>query len=63
MYTNTITLANGVKVPQLGLGTWFIDDSQVAEAVKVAAKLGYLTKRQRKESMRLCQKWGWSIST
>ena len=41
MYTNTITLANGVKVPQLGLGTWFIDDSQVAEAVKAAAKLGY----------------------
>ncbi len=41
MYTNTITLANGIKVPQLGLGTWFIDDSKVAEAVKAAAKLGY----------------------
>ena len=41
MYTNTITLNNGVQVPQLGLGTWFIDDASVAEAVKAAAKLGY----------------------
>ena len=41
MYTNTITLNNGVLVPQLGLGTWFIDDASVAEAVKAAAKLGY----------------------
>ena len=41
MYTNTLTLANGIKIPQLGLGTWFIDDSSVAEAVKAAAKLGY----------------------
>lgn len=41
MYTNTLTLANGVKIPQLGLGTWFIDDGNAAEAVKAAAKLGY----------------------
>lgn len=41
MYTNTLTLTNGVKIPQLGLGTWFIDDSNVAEAVKEAVKLGY----------------------
>ena len=40
MYTKTLTLNNGVKIPQLGLGTWFIDDSNAAEAVK-AAKLGY----------------------
>lgn len=38
---NTLTLNNGVKIPQLGLGTWFIDDASVAEAVKAAAKLGY----------------------
>ncbi len=41
MYNNTITLNNRVKVPQLGLGTWFIDDDKVADAVKAAVKLGY----------------------
>lgn len=41
MYTDTLTLANGVEIPQLGLGTWFIDDADVAEAVKAAVKLGY----------------------
>ena len=41
MYQNTLTLNNGVKIPQLGLGTWFIDDDKAAEAVKVAAELGY----------------------
>ena len=41
MYTNTLTLTNGVKIPQLGLGTWFISDESAAEAVKAAAKLGY----------------------
>lgn len=41
MYDHTITLINGVKIPQLGLGTWFIDDSKVADAVKAAVKLGY----------------------
>ena len=41
MYTNTLTLNNQVKIPQLGLGTWFIDDADVAEAVRAAAKLGY----------------------
>lgn len=41
MYTQTITLRNGVKIPQLGLGTWFIEDSKAAEAVKAAAGLGY----------------------
>ena len=41
MYTNTLTLSNEVKIPQLGLGTWFIDDADAAEAVKAAVKLGY----------------------
>lgn len=40
MYTNTLTLSNGVQIPQLGLGTWFIDDANAAEAVRAAAKLG-----------------------
>ncbi len=41
MYHNTVTLKNGVAVPQLGLGTWFIDDADVAGAVQAAAGLGY----------------------
>ena len=41
MITNTVTLSNGVKAPQLGLGTWFIEDAKAAEAVHAAVKLGY----------------------
>ena len=41
MYNHAITLNNGVKIPQLGLSTWFIDDSKVADAVKAAVQLGY----------------------
>lgn len=41
MYNNTLTLSNGVQIPQLGLGTWFIDDDKAADAVKQAASLGY----------------------
>ncbi len=37
----TFTLANGVTIPKLGLGTWFIDDAVVAQAVRDAADLGY----------------------
>lgn len=35
------TLANGVKIPKLGLGTWFIPDEQVAQVVCDAVELGY----------------------
>jgi diketogulonate reductase-like aldo/keto reductase len=35
------TLPNGVEIPKLGLGTWFISDKDVVKAVKDAAKLGY----------------------
>jgi diketogulonate reductase-like aldo/keto reductase len=35
------TLSNGVKIPKLGLGTWFINDKDVVQAVKDAAKIGY----------------------
>ena len=38
---NMLTLSNGVKIPQLGLGTWFIEDAKAAEAVQAAAELGY----------------------
>ncbi|WP_442542528.1 aldo/keto reductase [Arthrobacter sp. KN11-1C] len=35
------TLANGVEIPKLGLGTWFIDDDKAADAVKAAIEIGY----------------------
>ena len=37
----TYTLSNGVHIPKLGLGTWFIPDDQVARAVSDAVALGY----------------------
>lgn len=41
MYNKKLILNNGVEIPQLGLGTWFIDDDKVADAVKEAAQIGY----------------------
>jgi diketogulonate reductase-like aldo/keto reductase len=35
------TLSNGVKIPKLGLGTWFINNKNVVQAVKDAAHIGY----------------------
>lgn len=35
------TLSNGVEIPKLGLGTWFIDDDRAAQAVRDAVRLGY----------------------
>lgn len=35
------TLPNGVEIPKLGLGTWFISDKDAAQAVKDAVKTGY----------------------
>jgi len=35
------TLTNGVEIPKLGLGTWFINDRDVMQAVKDAVKIGY----------------------
>lgn len=37
----TYTLSNGVTIPKLGLGTWFIDDDKAAEAVRTAVDIGY----------------------
>lgn len=34
-------LSNGIKIPTLGLGTWFIDDDKVDDAVVSAVKIGY----------------------
>lgn len=41
MLEQTYTLSNGIKIPKLGLGTWFIDDSGATDAVKEAVKIGY----------------------
>lgn len=41
MYNKKLKLNNGIEVPQLGLGTWFIDDKQVASTIKEAVNLGY----------------------
>lgn len=37
----TYTLSNGIQIPRLGLGTWFIPDGQAAEAVRKAVETGY----------------------
>lgn len=35
------TLANGIEIPKLGLGTWEISDKNVPQAIKEAVKIGY----------------------
>jgi diketogulonate reductase-like aldo/keto reductase len=35
------TLSNGVEIPKLGLGTWFINDKDSIQAVKDAVEMGY----------------------
>lgn len=37
----TFTLANGVKIPKLGLGTWRISDAETARVVRDAIAVGY----------------------
>ena len=37
----TYTLPGGVRIPKLGLGTWFIPDGDAAEAVRQAVAVGY----------------------
>ena len=39
--TETYALSNGVPIPKLGLGTWFIDDGDAAQAVRDAVEIGY----------------------
>ena len=41
MFNEHLTLSNGIKVPQLALGTWLIDDDKAADAVKAALDIGY----------------------
>lgn len=35
------TMSNGVQIPKIGLGTWMIDDNNVADAILHAANAGY----------------------
>ncbi|MBN8876751.1 MAG: aldo/keto reductase [Sphingobacteriales bacterium] len=35
------TLSNGVTIPKLGLGTWFIENKDAAQAVRDAVQIGY----------------------
>lgn len=35
------TLSNGVTIPKIGLGTWFISNEDVVEAINFATKIGY----------------------
>ena len=37
----TYTLSNEVEIPKLGLGTWFINNNQVGQAVNEAIQIGY----------------------
>lgn len=39
--SETFKLSNGVEIPKLGLGTWFIDDDKAADAVHAAVEVGY----------------------
>ncbi|WP_129658289.1 aldo/keto reductase [Rothia halotolerans] len=37
----TYTLSNDLTIPKLGLGTWFVDDADAAQAVRDAVEIGY----------------------
>ncbi|WP_125571748.1 aldo/keto reductase [Lacticaseibacillus songhuajiangensis] len=41
IHDETYTLQNGVKIPELGLGTWLIDDDAVEDVVAQAIADGY----------------------
>jgi diketogulonate reductase-like aldo/keto reductase len=38
---DTYPLSNGVTIPKLGLGTWFIDNDRAAQPVRDAIEIGY----------------------
>ena len=40
IFEESYTLHNGVAIPKLALGTWFIDDDKAAEAVRAAVDIG-----------------------
>lgn len=48
IFEESYTLHNGVAIPKLALGTWFIDDDKAAEAVRAAVNIGYRQGRSRR---------------
>lgn len=41
IFEETYTLAGGITIPKLALGTWLMDDAQTTQAVKAAISIGY----------------------
>jgi diketogulonate reductase-like aldo/keto reductase len=41
IFEETYTLSNGIRIPKLGLGTWFIADADGTKAVCDAVQIGY----------------------
>ena len=51
-------LSNGIEIPALGLGTWFIDDDKADKAVISAVKIGYRHRRASSRIQRVFRKRG-----
>lgn len=41
IFEETYTLSNGVTIPKLGLGTWFIENEKAPQAICDAVQIGY----------------------
>ena len=41
IFNEYYTLSNGIHIPKLGLGTWFIDNDTAADTIKQAIQIGY----------------------
>jgi diketogulonate reductase-like aldo/keto reductase len=41
MFNETFKLSNGIEIPILGLGTWLLNDTQAAQAIRDAISIGY----------------------
>lgn len=41
IFNETYTLAGGIEIPKLALGTWLMENGQTAQAVKEAVGMGY----------------------
>lgn len=41
IFEETYTLAGGITIPKLALGTWLMDNTQTTQAVKTALSIGY----------------------